>query len=90
MKVFFDDNGKIYLAYGGGNIRIVQFRDDLSGIDPDGLNVEVIHDNPPGLLEGTQFYKYSDTYFLTLIWWPAGGIRTQLTSAQNRWTDPTK
>lgn len=77
-SMLFDDDGNIYLAYGAGYIRIVQFYDDLSGIDPDGLNVEVIPADPPGLLEGTHFYKYGDTYYMTLIWWPGGGIRTQL------------
>lgn len=59
--MLFDDDGSIYLAYGACNIRIVQFHDDLSGIKPDGLNVEVIPADPPGLLEGTHFYKYGDT-----------------------------
>lgn len=87
-SLLFDDNGKVYLAYGSGKIRIVQFNEELSAIDPEGLNIEVIHGNPPGLLEGTHFYKYGNTYYLTLIWWPQGGIRTQLCFRSERVEGP--
>lgn len=74
----FDDDGKVYLAYGARHIRIIEFKEDLSGMKSDGLNVEVIPAEPKGLLEGTHFYKFNNKYYLTLIWWPEGGIRTQL------------
>lgn len=77
-SMLFDDNGKIYLAYGCGHIRIIEFNSDLSGINRSGLNVEVIPADPPGLLEGTHLYKFNGRYYMTLIWWPGGGIRTQL------------
>lgn len=77
-SMLFDDNGKVYLAYGAGHVRIVEFYDDLSGIDHNGLDVEVVHGEPKGLLEGVHFYKINGTYYMTFIWWPAGGIRTQL------------
>ena len=77
-SLLFDDNGKTYIAYGGSHIRIREFKNDLSGINPDGLDVEVISGEPAGLLEGTHFYKFDGKYYLTLIWWPQGGIRTQL------------
>lgn len=77
-SMLFDDDGKIYLVYGGGHIRIIEFNKDLSGINREGLNVEVISGQPEGLLEGVHFYKLNNAYYMTLIWWPAGGIRTQL------------
>lgn len=77
-SMLFDDDGKIYLAYGARHIRIIEFDEDLSGIKETGLNVEVIPAEPKGLLEGTHFYKFNNKYYLTLIWWPEGGIRTQL------------
>lgn len=77
-SMLFDDDGKIYLVYGARHIRIIQFKDDLSGIDREGLNVEVIPAEPKGLLEGVHFYKFNSLYYMTLIWWPEGGIRTQL------------
>ena len=77
-SLLFDTDGRIYIAYGVGNIRIVELKKDLSGIDKEGTDVQVINSNPPGLLEGTHFYKFNGMYYLTLIWWPAGGIRTQV------------
>ena len=77
-SMLFDDNGKVYLAYGAGHVRIVEFYDDLSGINHDGLDVEVVDGDPKGLLEGVHFYKFDNTYYMTFIWWPRGGIRTQL------------
>ena len=77
-SMLFDDDGRIYLAYGARHIRIIEFNKDLSGINPNGLQVEVIPGEPRGLLEGTHFYKFDGKYYLTLIWWPEGGIRTQL------------
>lgn len=77
-SLLFDNDGKIYLAYGAGHIRIVELEADLSGVKSDGLSVEVIHGTPKGLLEGTHIHKYGDYYYLFLIWWPSGGIRTQL------------
>jgi len=31
-SLFFDDDGKVYMIYGGGALKIVQLKDDLSGI----------------------------------------------------------
>ena len=59
--LLFDD-GHLYLAYGGSHIRLAEFTDDLSGIDPNGVDVELIHGEPKGLLEGTHFYKIGDKY----------------------------
>ncbi len=85
--LLFDD-GHLYLAYGGSHVRLVEFTDDLSAINPDGVDVELIPGEPKGLLEGTHFYKIGDKYYLTLIWWPAGGIRTQVCFRSDKITGP--
>ncbi len=77
-SMLFDTDGRIYLAYGARHIRIIEFKKDLSGIDGNGLDVEVVPADPPGLLEGVHFYKFNGLYYMTFIWWPEGGIRTQL------------
>lgn len=80
-SLFFDDDGKIYIAGGNGSIRLREMKSDLSGVKEDGLNVEVINGaerNLEGLLEGTHLCKYNDKYYMFLIWWPRGGIRTQV------------
>lgn len=77
-SMLFDDDGRVYLAFGGSRIRIKEFNPDLKSFKENGVDVEVIHGEPKGLLEGTHFHKFNDTYYLFLIWWPQGGIRTQL------------
>ncbi len=80
-SLFFDDDGKVYIAGGSGNIRLRELKSDLSGVNKDGLNVEVINGRErdlKGLLEGTHLCKYNGKYYMFLIWWPSGGIRTQL------------
>jgi len=80
-SLFFDDDGKIYIAGGNSSIRLQEMKNDLSGVKEDGLNVEVINGEErdlKGLLEGTHLCKYNDKYYMFLIWWPRGGIRTQV------------
>ena len=70
--LFFDDDGKVYIAGAGGGVRIQQLKSDLSGIDKDGLDVKVI-DGPamgyPSLLEGTHLTKINGKYYIFMIWW---------------------
>lgn len=87
-SLLFDTDGRIYLAYGSSHIRIKEFNADLRSFKEGGLDVEVIHGEPKGLLEGTHFYKFDDTYYLFLIWWPPGGIRTQLCFRSDRIEGP--
>lgn len=80
-SLFFDDDGKIYIAGGSGNVRLRELKSDLSGVKEDGVDVEVINGRErelTGLLEGTHLCKYNGKYYMFLIWWPSGGIRTQL------------
>lgn len=87
-SMLFDDDGRVYLAYGGSHVRIKEFNPDLKSFKTDGLDVEVIHGEPKGLLEGTHINKYNDQYYLFLIWWPRGGIRTQLCFRSDRIEGP--
>ena len=80
-SLFFDDDGKIYVVGGAGKIRLRELKSDLSGIKEDGVDTEVINGQEmgyPNLLEGTHISKYNGKYYMFLIWWPSGGIRTQL------------
>src|SRR3546814_14450831 len=42
--LFFDDDGRIYLIYGGGQLRMVELAEDLSGVKP-GTTEQVIIEN---------------------------------------------
>ena len=80
-SLFFDDDGKIYIAGGAGSIRLRELKSDLSGVNKDGIDIEIINGGErdlKGLLEGTHLCKYNGKYYMFLIWWPRGGIRTQL------------
>jgi beta-xylosidase len=82
-SLFFDDDGKIYLVYGAGKIKLVELNDDVSGIKA-GTTEKVIIENasaPSGSnvglpAEGSQLFKISNKYYLVNITWPKGGMRT--------------
>lgn len=90
-SLLFDDDGKVYLAYGSSQIRITELKSDLSDIKSNGLDIVVIkggEDGYPNLLEGTHLCKYNGKYYMFLIWWPPGGIRTQLCFRSDRIEGP--
>ncbi|MDH7911156.1 glycoside hydrolase 43 family protein [Winogradskyella sp. SYSU M77433] len=72
-SLFFDDDGKVYMLYGGGTIKLVELLPDASGIKPNGIE-KVIIDNVnlvfgkdevgglPG--EGCQIRKINGKYYL--------------------------
>lgn len=80
MSLLFDDDGRIYLIYGGGQIWCVELEKDLSAIKPD-TKRRIIDD--AGLVagclaEGAHAYKIDDYYYIFIITWPPNGRRTQL------------
>lgn len=90
-SLFFDDDDKVYLAYGGAEIKLTELKNDLSGIKENGLKTTAIlgeQHGYPGLLEGTHLYKINGKYYMLLIWWPQGGIRTQLCFRSDRIEGP--
>ncbi|RZK37876.1 MAG: glycoside hydrolase, partial [Pedobacter sp.] len=79
----FFDNGKAYMIYGTGKIKIVALNKDLSDIDtafPERVLIEnagLPSGNSGGLpAEGSQMFKIKDKYYLFNITWPRGGMRT--------------
>jgi hypothetical protein len=40
--LFFDDDGRVYMIYGAGDIRLVELAADASGIKPGGMNRVII------------------------------------------------
>jgi arabinoxylan arabinofuranohydrolase len=80
-SLLFDDDGKIYLSYVEGQIKIVELKSDLTGIKENGFLASVINGEEQGykgLFEGTHLCKYNGEYYIFIIWWYPGGIRTQL------------
>ncbi|MGC4074888.1 MAG: glycoside hydrolase 43 family protein [Nibricoccus sp.] len=93
--LFFDDDGRTYMIYGGGEIRIVELLPDASAIKPDGVKQVIIQDATAvagpsrGLpAEGSQLFKIGGKYYLVNITWPKGGMRTVLVHRADKITGP--
>lgn len=94
-SLFFDDDGRVYMLYGGGNLRLVELKEDLSGLKPDGINQVVITNasrvagpNVGLPAEGSQLFKVRGEYYLFNIAWPRGGMRTVVIHRAGKITGP--
>lgn len=94
-SLFFDDDGKVYMLYGGGKIMIAELEADLSGIKA-GTTPQVLIENasaPAGPniglpAEGSQLFKENGKYYLFNICWPRGGMRTVVIHRADKITGP--
>ena len=68
-SLLFDDDDRIYIAYGNRDIRLTELKADLSGPKPGGLDRIIVRDAPGGRLgyEGSHLYKINGKYVLFLI-----------------------
>ena len=94
-SLFFDDDGKVYMLYNGGDIKIVELEPDLSGLKPGGLHEVIIPDAGKVAAEdlmlhaeGTQLFKYNDKYYVFNITWPRNGMRTVVIHRADEITGP--
>ena len=93
--LFFDDDGRVYMIYGAGNIKLVELKEDLSGVKP-GTTEQTIIENasaPAGTninlrAEGSQLFKVNGKYYLFNIAWPRGGMRTVIIHRADKITGP--
>lgn len=94
-SLFFDDDGRTYLLYGAGKLRLVELLADASGVKP-GTTEQVIIENastPSGTggglpAEGSQVFKVKGNYYLLNITWPKGGMRTVVLHRAAKLTGP--
>ena len=93
-SLFFDD-GRIFMAYGSDEIRLVELKADFSGIKADGINQVIVADaskvaGDDILLpaEGSQLYKIDGRYYLMNITWPRNGMRTVVIHRADQLTGP--
>lgn len=93
-SLFFDDDNRIYMIYGGKEIKMVELKPDLSGIMPGSKEQTIIKDaNAPsgdgGLpAEGSQLFKIKGKYYLFNISWPRGSMRTVLVHRADKINGP--
>lgn len=93
--LFFDDDGRVYLIYGVGKLKIIELSADLSGVKP-GTTEQVLIENaslPAGnnimlQSEGSQLFKVNGKYYLFNIVWPRDGMRTVLIHRADKITGP--
>ncbi|NJO24588.1 MAG: glycosyl hydrolase 43 family protein, partial [Bacteroidia bacterium] len=93
--IFFDDDGRVYMIYGVGKLRLLELSPDLSGVKP-GTTEQVIIENasaPAGnninlQAEGSQLFKINGKYYLFNITWPRGGMRTVVIHRADKITGP--
>jgi beta-xylosidase len=93
-SLFFDDDGKVYMITGSGKLRIVELKDDVSGLKPGGIDQTLIENaslpsGGKGLgAEGSQLFKVNGKYYLFNITWPRGGMRTVIIHRADKITGP--
>ncbi len=90
-SLLFDDDGRIYTVGSAGGVRVREMRSDLTGLKEGGLDTLIFNGREiglPGLLEGSHIQKHFGKYYLFMIWWPSGGIRTQLAFRADRLEGP--
>lgn len=75
-SLFFDDDGRVYMIYGGGQIKLIELDEDATSIKPEGLNKILIdnanlvfgeHDAGGLPAEGSQMFKINGKYYLFTI-----------------------
>lgn len=84
MSLLFE-NDRVYMVYGGGDIRLIELTQDATAIKEGGLD-QVIIPNSSDIVgskimlpaEGAHIHKVNDMYYIFLITWPEKGVRTQL------------
>jgi beta-xylosidase len=94
-SLFFDDDGRVYLIYGVGKLKLVELNEDATKIKP-GTTEHTIIENasaPAGTninlqAEGSQLFKINGKYYLFNITWPRGGMRTVVIHRADKITGP--
>ena len=78
-SLLFED-GRVYVVWGNGDLYITELEPDLSGIKPGGVDQLLLSSPREGYMlraEGAHIYHIGDWYYVLVIDWPAGGVRTE-------------
>lgn len=84
-SLFLDDDGRVYVIYGSGNISIVELSSDAMSVKS-GTSSRTLLTKPASIAgssfyvecEGSQVMKRNGYYYVFLISWPAGKCRSVL------------
>lgn len=66
LSVLFDDDGKVYVAWGHGDLQFAQLNEILTDLVPG--TQRTLFTPAAGMGEGVHFYKINGRYFLTSAW----------------------
>ncbi|WP_337102689.1 glycoside hydrolase family 43 protein [Paenibacillus sp. YIM B09110] len=72
-SMLFDDDGRVFVFHGNGDIRITELTADATALKPDGINQLLLETDRDGIMlraEGCHAYKVSGYYYLFFIDWP--------------------
>ncbi|QNL47922.1 glycoside hydrolase 43 family protein [Olivibacter sp. SDN3] len=94
-SLFFEDDGRVYMVYGGGKLKMIELTSDATAVKP-GTKEHVLIENasaPSGdniglPAEGSQLFKINGKYYIFNITWPKGGMRTVVVHRANKLTGP--
>jgi len=94
-SLFFDDDGRVYLIYGSGDIRLTELKPDLTGFLPGGVDQVIVPKagdvagGTPGMpAEGSQMRKINGKYYLCNVTWPKNDMRTEVIHRADKITGP--
>lgn len=94
-SLFFDEDGRVYMVHGSGNVRLTELTSEASAIKPGGVDQVIVRDasrvagpNVGLPAEGSHLYRLNGRYYLSMITWPRGGMRTQLVFRSDHLTGP--
>ncbi len=93
-SIFYEDDGRIFMIYGGNKLHLVELKSDLSGVIEGTDRVLIENASAPAGLnmllgaEGSQLFKHDGKYYLFNICWPRGGMRTVVVHRADKVTGP--
>ena len=79
-SLLFDDDGRVYIVWGNGDLRITELEPDLTAVKKGGVDQLLISSPKEGYMlraEGSHIYHIGNYYYVLEIDWPAGGVRTE-------------
>lgn len=79
-SLLFDDDGRVYLAYGNTEIHLTELNSELTAPKPGGLNRILLKDKENVILgyEGSHIYKINGRYYIFFIHWPKDGTQRRV------------
>lgn len=73
-SLFFDDDGRIYVFSGSGDIHLAELDSTLTAERQGGTRTTLtLHGKPAGLHEGSRVVKHDGMYYLLCVSWPHTG-----------------